>query len=261
MTRLEDTLKKLKEEHKKGLFIYIMAGAPDVETTLEAVRAAEKAGADVIELGLAFSDPLADGPVIQKAGMSAIKSGMTTKKFMDLVRKIREESSIPLIGMGYINTMLHYGLAAFTSDAKAAGLDALIVPDLPHEESAELKGFCQAKQLHLIEFVTPNTVEARVRETCASADGFIYCVSVNGVTGVRKIDYSQINDVVQMVRKDTQVPLAVGFGIGSPETALEASAEADAVIVGSAVVSRLEKGDIAGAADLIASIRKALDKG
>jgi len=259
MTRLSETLANLKQAKKKGLFIYIMAGAPTIEMTIEAVKEAEAAGADVIELGLPFSDPLADGPVIQKAGVAAIKNKMTTKKFMELVQEIRKFSQIPLIGMGYINNMLNFGLDAFVSTAKTAGLDGLIVPDLPHEESEEMRKLCQKNEVHLIEFVTPNTVEARIKETCTSANGFIYCVSVNGVTGVRKIDYTQINDVVKMVRKQTDVPLAVGFGIGSPEAAIEASQEADAIIVGSAIVKRLAENDLAGAVDLIKNIRQALD--
>jgi tryptophan synthase alpha chain len=260
MTRLSETLANLKQAKKKGLFIYIMAGAPTIEMTVKAVKEAEAAGADVIELGLPFSDPLADGPVIQQAGVMAIKNKMTTKKFMELVQEIRKFSQIPLIGMGYINNMLNFGLDAFVSTAKAAGLDGLIVPDLPHEESEEMRKICKKNEVHLIEFVTPNTVEARIKETCTSANGFIYCVSVNGVTGVRKIDYTQINDVAKMVRKQTGVPLAVGFGIGSPEAAIEASQEADAIIVGSAVVKRLAENDLAGAVDLIKNIRQALDR-
>lgn len=260
MTRLSDTLSNLKKTGKKGLFIYIMAGAPDCETTLAAVQQAEKAGADVIELGLPFSDPLADGPVIQKAGMTAIRGGMTTRKFVDLVREIRKFSQIPLIGMGYINNMLNYGLEGFVADVKTAGLDGLIVPDLPHEESGEMGAICRKNDVHLIEFVTPNTVEKRIKETCTSANGFIYCVSVNGVTGVRKIDYAPINEVIQLVRRQTDVPLAVGFGIGSPEAAMEASEQADAIIVGSAVVKRIQENDLAGAVELIGSIRRALDE-
>ena len=260
MTRLSETLAKLKKAGKKGLFIYIMAGAPDIEATIEAVRVAEKAGADVIELGLPFSDPLADGPVIQAAGVTALKNGMTPHKVLQIVKEIRRFSQIPLLGMGYINTMLHYGLNKFVIDFKAAGLDGLIIPDLPHEEAAAMAAICRTNDLHLIEFVTPNTVAARITQTCSSATGFIYCVSVNGVTGVREIDYSPINEVAALVRQQTDIPLAVGFGIGSPAAALEASREADAVIVGSAVVRRLMENDLPGAMQLIGDIRQALDE-
>lgn len=260
MTRLSDKLAALRQEGKKGLFIYIMAGAPDIETTIEAVKQAEMAGADVIELGLPFSDPLADGPVIQSAGVKALQNGMTCADVLAIVREIRKFSQVPLVGMGYINNMLNYGVEQFIGDFKAAGMDGIIVPDLPHEESAEMAAACKKNDLHLIEFVTPNTVEARIRETCASANGFIYCVSVNGVTGVRKIDYTPINAVIRMVRKQTDVPLAVGFGIGSVEAALQASEEADAIIIGSAVVKRIMENDMAGAVKLIRDIRRALDE-
>jgi len=155
---------------------------------------------------------------------------------------------------------LTYGVEQFIGDFKDAGLDGMIIPDLPHEESAEMRVICKQADFHLIEFVTPNTIPARIKETCQSAGGFIYCVSVNGVTGVRAIDYSVINDVAKLVREETNVPLAVGFGIGSPEAALAASEVADAVIVGSAVVKKVLEKDIAGAGALIAEIRTALDE-
>ncbi|WP_110955920.1 tryptophan synthase subunit alpha [Anaerosinus massiliensis] len=260
MTRLNKTLSALRKANKKALFIYITAGAPDFETTMEAVKAAEKNGADVIEIGIPFSDPIADGPVIQEASVIALQNGATMKKVLALIENLRKVTQIPLVGMGYINTILTYGIEKFVADFKAAGLDGMIVPDLPHEESEEMRAICKASAFHLIEFVTPTTISARIKETCQSADGFIYCVSVNGVTGVREIDYGVINDVAKMVRKETDVPLAVGFGIGSPEAAIAASEVADAVIVGSAVVKCIVKKDMDGAANLIADIRKALDE-
>ena len=260
MTRLDKVFADLRAAGKKGLIIYITAGAPDMETTLAAVKAAEAAGADIIELGLPFSDPMADGPVIQAADVAAIRSGMTVKKALALVKKIRTFSAIPLLGMGYINNVLHYGLEKFVQDFKMAGMDGLILPDVPHEESGELRQICAKEEFHVIEFVTPGTTPERIKETCTSANGFIYCVSVNGVTGVRKIDYAPIGKVAELVRQQTRVPVAVGFGIGSPEAAVAASRHADAVIVGSAVVKRLLDKDIDGAASLIASLRRALDE-
>lgn len=258
-TRLDKKMAELKAAGKKGIFIYITAGAPDVETTLRAVREAEKAGADVIELGLPFSDPMADGPVIQSASVCALKNGMTLKKELEIVREIRKFSEIPLIGMGYINNMYHYGFEKFVTDFKAAGMDGIIVPDVPHEESGEMRKICAAHDFHLAEFITPGTTEARMAETCKGATGFIYCVSNNGVTGVKKIDYSTIGAVCAKARKFTDTPLAVGFGIGSPEAAVEAAAKSDAVIVGSAVVKRLMDGQFAEAMALIRAMRKALD--
>jgi tryptophan synthase alpha chain len=260
MTRLSKRMNELKKSGKKGLFIYITAGAPELDTTVETVRRAEKAGADVIELGIPFSDPMADGPVIQKAAVAAIQNGITLKKILGMVKEIRTFSQIPLVGMGYINNILNYGVEKFIEDFKTAGMDGIIIPDLPHEESAFMRKICTEQEFNLIEFVTPNTVAKRVEETCKSANGFIYCVSVNGVTGVQKIDYGPINNVVKMVRQHSNIPLAVGFGIGSVEAALEASEEADAVIVGSAVVRRIMENDKAGAMQLIHDVRTALDE-
>ncbi|WP_298463793.1 tryptophan synthase subunit alpha [uncultured Mitsuokella sp.] len=259
-TRLDKKMAALKAAGKKGIFIYITAGAPDVETTIEAVKQAEAAGADVIELGLPFSDPMADGPVIQTASVVAIRNGMTLKKELEIVRKIRTFSDIPLIGMGYINNMYHYGFEKFVTDFKAAGMDGVIVPDVPHEESGEMRRICAAHDFHLAEFITPGTTEARMAETCKGATGFIYCVSNNGVTGVKKIDYSTIGKVCEKARRFTDTPLAVGFGIGSPEAAVEAAAKSDAVIVGSAVVKRLLDGKMEEAVQLIRDMRAALDK-
>jgi len=259
MTRLDKVFADLRAAGKKGLIIYITAGAPDTDTTLAAVRAAEAAGANVIELGIPFSDPMADGPVIQEADVAAIRAGMTVKKFLQLVKEIRKFSQIPLLGMGYINNILNYGQEAFIADFKAAGLDGLILPDVPHEESGDLRQLAAKEDFHIIEFVTPGTTPDRVQEICRNANGFIYCVSVNGVTGVRKIDYAPIGKVAQLVRQHTATPVAVGFGIGSPEAAVEASQHADAVIVGSAVVRHLLDHDIDGAARLIVSLRQALD--
>ena len=260
MTRLEKVMADLKAAGKKGIFIYITAGAPNVETTLEAVKQAEKAGANVIELGLPFSDPMADGPVIQTASVTALKAGMTMQKELKLVKEIRKFSGIPLIGMGYINNMLHYGFAKFVKDFKAAGMDGVIIPDVPHEESADMRRICAENDFHLAEFITPGTTEERMKDTCKDANGFIYCVSNNGVTGVKKIDYTAIGRVCETARSYTKTPLAVGFGIGSPEAAVEAAAHADAVIVGSAVVKRLLENKMGEAMELISSMRKALDK-
>ncbi len=260
MTRIDNKFAELKKSGKKGLFIYIMAGAPDMETTFEAVKAAEKSGADIIELGLPFSDPLADGPVIQEAGIKAIKGGATLSSILDLIVRIRSFSDIPLVGMGYINNILKYGKEKFVKDFKEAGLDGAIIPDVPHEESADLRKICENENFNFIEFVTPDTTDERIKEICSSAKGFIYAVSVNGVTGVREIDYSVIGNVARRVKSETSTPLAVGFGIGSPSAAVSAAKNADAVIVGSAVVRRLLDGKLDEAADFIASLRQALDK-
>jgi len=258
-TRVEKKFEALRQAGRKGLIIYITAGAPDEETSVRAVLEAEKAGADIIELGIPFSDPMADGPVIQSASVKALQNGMTTAEEQAIVRKIRESSDIPLYGMGYINQMYHYGFEKFVTDFQQAGLDGLIVPDVPHEESADMRHICAAHDFHLTEFITPGTTEARMQATCKDASGFVYCVSNNGVTGVKKVDYTRIGEVCSKARTYTDTPLAIGFGIGSPEAAVEAAAHADAVIVGSAVVGRLLKGDFDDAMALIHAMREALD--
>lgn len=260
MTRLEKVLADLKANGKKGLFIYMTAGLPSGEKTASLIKEIERAGANVIELGLPFSDPLADGPVIQTASVVALKNGMTLKKALDIVKEVRTFSEIPVIGMGYVNNLLHYGFEKFVGDAKTAGLDGIILPDVPHEESADMREICAAKNFHLAEFITPGTTEKRMKETCEDADGFIYCVSNYGVTGVKDVNYGEISGIIKKARGYTKVPLAVGFGIGTPQAAVQAAKEADAVIVGSAVVKKILDGKTDEALTLIADMRRALDE-
>ena len=257
--RLDEKLAKLRAEGRTGLYIYVTAGCPSAEATVDIVRRAEEAGADVIELGLPFSDPMADGPVIQEASVIALKNGMTMAKALEVVKEIRRHSEIPLIGMGYINMVNHYGFEKFVTDFKAAGMDGVIFPDVPHEESEDMRRICAAHDFTLTEFITPGTTEERMAETCKDARGFIYCISNYGVTGVKEIDYSIIGSVCKAARRYTDVPLAIGFGIGTPEAAARAGKQADGVIVGSAVVKQILEGNIDGGIQLIADMRKALD--
>ena len=257
--RLDEKLAKLRDEGRTGLYIYVTAGCPSAEATVDIVRRAEEAGADVIELGLPFSDPMADGPVIQEASVIALKNGMTMAKALEVVKEIRRHSEIPLIGMGYINMVNHYGFEKFVTDFKAAGMDGVIFPDVPHEESEDMRRICAAHDFTLTEFITPGTTEERMAETCKDARGFIYCISNYGVTGVKEIDYSIIGAVCKAARRYTDVPLAIGFGIGTPEAAARAGKQADGVIVGSAVVKQIIDGDIDGGIQLISDMRAALD--
>ena len=257
--RLDEKLAKLRAEERTGLYIYVTAGCPSAEATVDIVRRAEEAGADVIELGLPFSDPMADGPVIQEASVLALRNGMTVTKALEVVKEIRRHSEIPLIGMGYINMVHHYGFEKFVEDFKAAGMDGVIFPDVPHEESADMRRICAAHDFTLTEFITPGTTGERMEETCKDARGFIYCISNYGVTGVKEIDYSIIGSVCKAARRYTDVPLAIGFGIGTPEAAARAGKQADGVIVGSAVVKKIIDGDVDGGIQLIADMRKALD--
>ena len=260
MTNLEKKLADLQAVGRKGIFIYITSGVPSAATTVDIIKKIERAGANVIELGLPFSDPMADGPVIQESSVRALKGGMTLKKSLEIVEELRKTSDIPIIGMGYVNNVLHYGFEKFVKDAKSAGMDGLILPDVPHEESFDMRQICQKENFHLAEFITPGTTEERMKETCQSADGFIYCVSNYGVTGVKDVDYGNISGIIKTARAYTKVPLAVGFGIGTPKAALAAAVEADAVIVGSAVVKRILENKFEDALTLIADMRRALDE-
>ncbi|SDF36864.1 tryptophan synthase subunit alpha [Sporolituus thermophilus] len=260
MSRLNEEFCRLRAHRRKGLIVYLTAGCPDFATTLEAVQTVEAAGANIIEIGLPFSDPMADGPVIQRAAALALQGGATTGKVLELVRQIRQKSAIPLVAMTYINTVLQFGVGKFVRSFAQAGLDGLIVPDLPVEESALLENHCREAGLDLIQFIAPTTTPERAVTICRKASGFLYCISATGVTGVRQVDYSQIGSLINNVRQYTSLPLAIGFGIGSPQAAREAAIYADAVIVGSAVMERLMDKGVDAARALTESIRMALDQ-
>jgi len=261
MTRIAKRFEQLKSAGRKGFIAYVTSGYPDVAGTLKAVQVLEAAGADLIELGIPFSDPMADGPVIQKAATAALQAGMTTAKVLELVTTIRQTSELPLVVMTYVNTILNVGVEKFVSSFAKAGLDGIIVPDLPLEESALLAQSCEAAGIDLIQFVAPTTTKERFVVSCQKARGFIYCISNTGVTGVRQVDYSQIGKIIADVRNETTVPLAIGFGIGSAQGAQEAAKYADAVIVGSAIMQRLMDEGIDSVATFAKSIRQALDEG
>lgn len=260
MSTLAKTLRLRKEQNKKSLIVYITAGYPDMETTIQSILAAEAAGADVVEVGIPFSDPIADGPVIQKAATAALAAGATTPKTLEMIRQLRKQSALPLAVMTYTNIVLNYGPEQFASDCRNAGVDAMIIPDLPPEEKELLQAPCSKNDLELIQFVAPTSTSDRISEISRSAAGFIYCVSNTGVTGVRSVDFSAVSPSVQLIRKNTDVPVAIGFGIGTPEAAAEAAKYADAVIVGSAVVQLLPERNADAVKQLIASLRQALDK-
>jgi tryptophan synthase alpha chain len=260
MSVLAERLKENQAKGRKNLIVYITAGYPDMETTEAAVMAAEAAGAALVELGIPFSDPIADGPVIQKAAVVSLAAGTTTRNTIEMACKIRSQSCIPLAVMTYINIILHHGPEAFARDCREAGIDALIVPDLPPEEKELLQGSCDRYGLDLIQFIAPTSNRERVVLACQNATGFIYCVSNTGVTGVRAVDYSAVRPTVGLARSITGIPIAIGFGIGTPAAAKEAARYADGVIVGSAVVQLLETKDIAAVKNLVGSIRHELDR-
>lgn len=261
MSRIAERFEVLKSAGRKGFIAYVTAGYPDVAGTLKAVQVLEAAGADVIELGIPFSDPMADGPVIQKAATLALQAGITTGKIIELVREIRKTSQIPLVVMTYINTILNIGVEKFVAAFADAGLDGMIVPDLPLEESGLLSQVCAEAGLDFIQLVAPTTPQDRLVKICQKAQGFVYCVSNTGVTGVREVDFSQIAPVINIVRNQTTVPSAIGFGIGSPQGAQQAAKYADAVIVGSAIMQRLMDEGLDAVDEFAKSIRQALDEG
>jgi tryptophan synthase alpha chain len=233
-----------KAFQKKPIFMpYFPLGYPDLDTSIDVIEALAKHGADLIEVGLSFSDPLADGPVIQQATQVALEKGITVRKCLEAVKELRNRGvDIPLVLMGYYNPMLSYGLEKFIRDAMEAGADGFIVPDLPVEESDEFVGATQsaskgyASPLPLIQMLAPTTPNERMETIARNAQGFIYLVSVTGVTGERKSISDGLGDLIARVREHTSVPVCVGFGIGTPEQAEEVGRMADGVIVGTACV-------------------------
>lgn len=224
--------------HGKAFIPFITCGDPDLETTAAAVRAAVENGADLIELGIPFSDPTAEGPVIQGANLRALKGGVTTDQIFDLVRQLRQDVSIPLVFMTYANVVFSYGAQRFLSTCQAVGIDGLILPDLPFEEKDEFLPYCQQYGVDLISLIAP-TSENRIAMIAREATGFLYVVSSLGVTGTRAEIKTDLASIMAVVRENTQIPAAIGFGISSPAQARHMADLADGVIVGSAIIKLL----------------------
>lgn len=221
--------------HGKAFIPFITGGDPDIATTEQLIYEMAKKGADLIEIGIPFSDPIAEGPVIQEADARALSGGCTTDALFDMVKRVRKTVEIPLVFMTYLNPIYSYGSERFMENCKEAGIDGVIVPDMPYEEKGELKPMCEANGIALISLIAPTSKE-RIRTIAREAEGFIYCVSSMGVTGVRTEITSDINGMVSLVREVTDLPVAIGFGIATPKQAEEMAAYADGVIVGSAIV-------------------------
>lgn len=234
-------MSRIAEAFKKKAFIpFITCGDPDIETTKAAVRAMVENGADMIELGIPFSDPTAEGPVIQGANVRALSGGITTDKVFDMVRDLRKDITIPLLFMTYANVVYSYGAEKFISLCKETGINGLILPDVPYEEKEEFSGLCDKYDVALVSFIAP-TSENRIAMIAKEAKGFIYVVSSLGVTGVRSEIKTDLASIVKIIRENTDVPCAIGFGISTPEQAAKMSAIADGVIIGSAIIRLLEK--------------------
>ncbi len=241
MTRIENKFAELKDKRRSAFIPYVMAGAPDIETTGKIVLELEKSGADIIELGVPFSDPLADGPTIQRAAIRALRQKTNLKKVFALVKEIRKSSEIPIILMLYYNLIHKYGEERFAGDSAKAGVDGFIVPDLPPEEGKSLAEHCRSRELDLIFLLAPTSDNDRIKLVSKSGGGFIYYVSLTGVTGARESIAAGVEKAVRKIRRMSGRPVCVGFGISTPEQAGEMAKIADGVIVGSAIVGRIEQ--------------------
>lgn len=240
MSRIAARFEKLAAEGRAAFIPFVMAGDPDFDASLALVRGLPEAGADLIELGVAFTDPMADGPAIQAAGLRALKAGQTLKGTLDLVRAFREDDAdTPVILMGYYNPFYAYGVDRFVADAAAAGVDGLIIVDLPPEEDAEMCLPARSAGLDFVRLATPTTDAARMPVVLRNASGFVYYVSVAGITGAKTGAREAVESAVDRLREASGLPVAVGFGIKTVEKAAETARFADAVVVGSALVERL----------------------
>jgi tryptophan synthase alpha chain len=249
MSRISQRFEALRAEGKKGLVVYIMAGDPDLETTRKLILELERAGADVIELGVPFTDPLADGPSIQLANERALASGTTLEDILNLVRGLREETQIPILLMTYYNPIFRAGQERVAREAVAAGVDGMLITDLPPEEGAEWKSIAEAAGLDTIFLLAPTSTGERIRIASKIASGFVYCVSRTGVTGVQADLPPDLHGLLDRIRAETDQPIAVGFGVSKPEHVRQIGEWCDAAVVGSAVVNLIARDgrDSAGA--------------
>lgn len=243
MTRIDTTFAKLKSEGRKAFVSYIMAGDPDTAASLEIMRGLPGAGVDIIELGVPFTDPMADGPTIQLAGQRALDGGQTLEKTLQMVRDFRTgNDTTPIVLMGYYNPIYSRGVDRFLTDAKAAGVDGLIVVDLPPEEDSELCVPAQAAGLNFIRLATPTTDAARLPKVLQNTSGFVYYVSITGITGAAAAQAVDVAPEVARIKAATDLPVIVGFGISTPDTAQEIASVADGCVVGSAIVKQIADG-------------------
>jgi tryptophan synthase alpha chain len=239
-TRIDARFAQLKKEGRSAFVTFLMAGDPDPATSLGIVKAMPKAGADIIEIGMPFTDPMADGPSIQAAGLRALKAGMTLKKTLELVRGFRkEDNATPLVLMGYYNPIYIYGVDGFLADAKSAGVDGLIIVDLPPEEDAELCVPALKAGLNFIRLATPTTDDKRLPAVLANTSGFVYYVSITGITGSAAADSGDVGEAVARIKRHTDLPVCVGFGIRTPEAARAIAERANGAVVGTALVDAL----------------------
>jgi len=240
---LDQTIACAQKTKRKLFCVFLTFGYPSVAATERLILASEKSGVDIIELGFPFSDPLADGPTIQYSSEQALKKHVTIQDAFALVRRLRQKGSkIPVVFFGYINPVLSYGAKVFARDARAAGLDGLIIPDLPPEEEVEFQKSCRKQKLDLVQLVAPTTLDSRAKMLVGKSQGFVYYVSLRGVTGTRKVVPTDLKVHLTKLKRMTSKPVLAGFGISTPEQARAISKMADGVIVGSAVIEHLKRG-------------------
>ncbi len=266
-TRIDARFAELKREGRSAFVTFLMAGDPDPDTSLQIIKALPKAGADIIEIGMPFTDPMADGPSIQAAGLRALKAGTTLKKTLAMVRAFREaDNATPLVLMGYYNPIYIYGVDKFLADAKSAGVDGLIIVDLPPEEDTELCLPALKAGLNFIRLATPTTDDKRLPAVLANTSGFVYYVSITGITGAAAANSKAVGEAVARIKRHTDLPVCVGFGIRTPEAAQAIAERANGAVVGTALVDAL-RGSLDGegrataktvsaVADLAASLAK-----
>lgn len=246
MNRIDQKFTDLKARGKKAFIAFITAGDPSLEATEALVPELEKAGADIIELGVPFSDPMADGMTIQEASFRSLARGTTPAKILELVRRLRKVTEVPIALMSYYNPIFHYGDEKFVADAKAAGVDGLIIPDLPVTEADDLRRAASKHDVAVVFFLAPTTTKARMAGIVKAASGFVYFVSVAGVTGARAAVPADLARKVKLARSMTKVPVCVGFGVSTPQQVKDIATFADGVIVGSAIVKEIERNAAAG---------------
>ena len=239
-TRIDATFAELAKQGRSAFVTFLMAGDPDPKTSLDIIKALPKAGADIIEIGMPFTDPMADGPSIQAAGLRALKAGMTLKKTLEMVRGFRQDDdTTPLVLMGYYNPIYIYGVDKFLTDAKSAGVDGLIIVDLPPEEDTELCLPAMKAGLNFIRLATPTTDDRRLPAVLANTSGFVYYVSITGITGSASADSTAVGEAVARIKRHTRLPVCVGFGIRTPDAARAIAEHANGAVVGTALVDAL----------------------
>src|SRR3954451_15890122 len=264
-TRIDARFAELAKQGRSAFVTFLMAGDPDPKTSLDIIKALPKAGAEIIEIGMPFTDPMADGPAIQAAGLRALKAGMTLKKTLEMVRGFRkDDNATPLVLMGYYNPIYIYGVDRFLTDAKAAGVDGLIIVDLPPEEDAELCLPALKAGLNFIRLATPTTDDKRLPAVLANTSGFVYYVSITGITGAAAADATAVSGAVARIKRHTALPVCVGFGIRTPETARAIAENADGAVVGTALIDAVKSSldaegkatpkTVSTVADLVASL-------